>query len=71
MGGIIMLLNMVFLTLTITPVFALEEENTPIVPYNWGQINAKIYEAQQITTGSNDVIVGVLDTGIQSPSFAE
>ena len=44
-------------------VFAREDDSEDY-PSNWGQLNAKIYEAQQITQGNSEVIVGVLDSGI-------
>ena len=60
------LMGIFVLALAFTPTVAFAQENNNATPStNWGQINAKIYEAQQITQGSDTVIVGVLDTGIQ------
>lgn len=63
--AITILIGISILAIAFMPTIVLaQENNNTSISTNWGQLNAKIYEAQQITQGSNTVIVGVIDTGI-------
>jgi len=45
--------------------------NDPLVEYQWHLDDISIYDAWDITMGSSDIKVAVLDTGIKNPTHAE